>query len=99
MSTTDYLNTLNQEQLKFARDYADSLLKTLNQQPRKTVWTVEAGYINVAHFKEHQYIECAEKLLEYAKQNIPTDFKLSQDYELHLVSRRLIESEYDEWFK
>ncbi|MEI8209691.1 MAG: hypothetical protein WCG16_10835 [Methylococcales bacterium] len=99
MGIKSYLNSLDKEQLKYAKDYATSLLETRNQQPRKTVWTLEADHMNIAHFHEHQYIECAEKLLEYAKQNIPTDFKRSREHELKLVSRRLIESEYDEWFK
>lgn len=70
MSTTKYLDSLNIDQLRFAREEADRRIKQAESSPKKIVWNVGGGLIFGQSFKE----EDSGKALEFYKKAIDDTF-------------------------
>lgn len=69
MSTRDYLNQLNLNQLRFARDTAAELIAQKEAAPRVLLWQVCDENSVLEHFPKEDYLKAAEFLLERAKKN------------------------------
>lgn len=67
MSTRDYLNQLNLNQLRFARDTAAELIAQKEAAPRVLLWQVCDENSVLEHFPKEDYLKAAEFLLERAK--------------------------------
>lgn len=107
MSTTDYLDKLTIDQLRFARDEADRRIKAAELKPMKIVWVVSTDCYNDSWHREEDY-EAAykaylklldkwtlEKMKEFIEDRPGTRYfgipTLRPNYEN--------EVEYEEWFK
>ena len=107
MSTTDYLDKLNIDQLRFARDEADRRIKEAERKPLKIVWVVSTEYCNDSWYREEDYEKAysaylkildkhaIEKMKEFVEDRPGTRYfglpALTPHYEN--------EVEYEEWFK
>lgn len=97
MSTNDYLASLNEDQLEFARERINVLLSAKRDEKKLLVWVVHDDFVNLKFFKEGDYISAAEFLLNKATQNAKNG-RCPDDCELHLTSAKFIQPEYDELF-
>lgn len=61
MSTTEYLKGLDYDQLLFARDCADGLIKAKEAEARVPIWVVTTDCANVGAFLEHDYQRAVER--------------------------------------
>jgi len=94
MSTKNYLNGLDYDQLIFARDFAQRLIDVKSKEKKKTLWRVTDGWVVFGNFSENDYIKAAELLLDKAK-IIDTENKDKPN--LYLESFQVRESEYTEY--
>lgn len=62
MSTNDYLKKLDLDQLRYARDKAQSLINDIEEQEKVKLWVVSGVYINEACFKEDDFYAAKERL-------------------------------------
>ena len=107
MSTTDYLDKLTIDQLRYARDEADKRIKAAERQPKKIVWIVATDCYNDSWYREENYEEaykaylklldkCALEELKRFVEDRPGSRYLGIPT---LTARYENEVEYEEWFK
>lgn len=98
MGTREYLETLNLDQLRYARDAAEELIAALEKQQKLVVWCLEDRYTRLMTFADSHYVQAAEKLLETARENAASPQRMkARDKELHLVAIFVPASEYADW--
>ena len=107
MSTTDYLDTLTIDQLRFARDEADKRIKAAELKPKKIVWVVSDHCINLKWFREEDfqsafdfYVSAVQKEgVRYMKEFI--EERPGTRYYEQIELKPIYENgvEYEEWFK
>lgn len=110
MSTTEYLDTLTIDQLRFARDEADRRIKKAETAPKKILWQVGGGLSLGEVFKEEDHQKALEYFLKSYREQF--DARLVDEILNRRTSpstfRRCIptldfiyenEVEYEEWFK
>lgn len=68
MSTRAYLEKLDLDQLKFARDVAIELITAKEAEPKHLIWQVCDDYLALKHFAANDYLAAVEYLLNKAKQ-------------------------------
>ena len=111
MSTTEYLDKLTIDQLRFARDEADRRIKKAESMPKKIVWVVTNGSYNVSWHREENWQDAVNSLVKV----LQTDKTISWRFEDMIKERRSTvsfsteaaqviayyqnEVEYEEWFK
>lgn len=98
MSTDAYLAGLNLDQLYYARDRADALIKGKQAEKKRVVWRVEEDGFGIRFYPQDRYVEAAEYLLEKAKKLAGDSLRLRQ-MALSLVPDFVLESEYAEYEK
>lgn len=102
MSTTDFLNSLDYEQLKFCRDECNKRIRAIEAEEKKVAWAVTDGGINFGWFRTEDYpkaVTCLAKAVaarwESAdKRNPETRYELN----LAIEGTRLPASEYEALF-
>jgi hypothetical protein len=110
MSTTEYLDKLTIDQLRFARDEADRRIKAAESKPKKIVWSVNGGLTFGKVFREEDWAKAKTFLLsEYDKSfdSRLVDEILGRDIKPAELKRYVPsldftyenEVEYEEWFK
>ena len=98
MGTNEYLNRLDLDQLKYARDRANELIAEKENGQKLVVWCLEDRDTRLETFADGDYVKAAESLLEKARQNAASLQNLPpRDKELHLVPIFVPASEYPEW--
>jgi len=98
MGTREYLEKLNLDQLRYARDAAEELIAALEKEQKLVVWCLEDRYTRLKTFADTHYVQAAEKLLETARENAASPQRMkARDKELHLVAIFVPASEYAEW--
>lgn len=65
MGISEYLSQLDLDQLRNARDVADSLIKGIEDQERVKLWVVAGTCVNEAAFKDDEFNSAKKKLCEY----------------------------------
>lgn len=110
MSTTEYLDTLDINQLRFARDEAARRIKAAEDRPKKIVWVVSNGIYNVSWHRQDDYLEALQSLLRVINSDDGkepfTDMLEHKMNAYHFADRfpKITpyvenETEYEEWFK
>ena len=110
MSTTEYLDKLTIDQLRFARDEADKRIKAAESKPKKIVWHVTGFLTSSDVFREEDWEKAKACLLKECEQAF--DLRLVNEILARDIKpaelRRYIPSldftyenevEYEEWFK
>lgn len=64
MSTEEFLKALDYEQLKFARDCAESLIAAKNAESRVKLFVVSDDCMNYAAFTADHYSDAVERLCD-----------------------------------
>lgn len=101
MSTTDYLKTLDYEQLKFCRDKCEEMIHSIQEEEKKVAWAVTDGWINYGWFRTEDYPKAVELLAkEAAEMWADADKQNPSPRELNILikGQRLPLSEYNELF-
>lgn len=110
MSTTDYLDKLTLDQLRYARDEADRRIKQAEDSPKKIVWVVSNGMCNVSWHREEDYQKATESFIEVMQReetaatftDMIEDRSSIYDFKQWLPTLTAWyqnEVEYEEWFK
>ncbi|QLN81855.1 hypothetical protein [Klebsiella grimontii] len=102
MSTTEFLDKLDYEQLKFCRDECNDRMRAIQEGKKKVAWAVTDGGINFGWFRTEDYlkavellaIKAAERWEQADKENPETKYELN----LAIDGQRLPVSEYDALF-
>ena len=102
MSTTDFLNSLDYEQLKSFRDEVNDRIRAIQEEEKKVAWAVTDGGINFGWFRTEDYPKAVECLAEVAaerwsdadKENPGTRYDLN----IAIEGNRLPLSEYNALF-
>ena len=100
MSTTDYLNSLNYEQLKYCRDKCNERIRAIQAEEKKVAWVVIADGVNLDWFRTEDYPKAVACLAKEATVRWEGDDKLNPSHELNLSIKgtRLPASEYEALF-
>lgn len=110
MSTSDYLDSLSIDQLRYARDEADRRIKKAEETPKKILWQAGGGLSFTEVFREEDWKEALEYFIKRIREDFDERFvqevydrevKPSQMRQ-YLPSLNFIyenEIEYEEWFK
>lgn len=107
MSTTDYLDKLTIDQLRFARDEADRRIKAAETKPKKIVWVVSTDAYNDSFHREEDYrkayeayLKLLDKLAIEKMREFIEDRPGTRYFGIPTLSPRYEnEVEYEEWFK
>ncbi len=98
MGTREYLETLNLDQLRYARDAAEELIAALEKEQKLVGWFLEDRYTRLKTFADSHYVQGAEELLKTARENAASPQRMkARDKELHLVAIFVPASEYAQW--
>lgn len=109
VSTQQFLGTLTVDQLRYAREQADSKIKAAEQSAKRVVWRVCQGSICVGNYKEEEYEAAADHLLRIYKEAFIQEARdfvqkpygtLRFEREIpHVAAELTTQVEYDtEWF-
>jgi hypothetical protein len=92
MGTREYLKGLDYDQLHYARDCADDLIKAKDAETRVLVWVVSTDCRNVGGFLEHDY----QKAVERAHLAVDLEAKDGTGFTIQVEAERRRESEVPE---
>lgn len=67
MSISGYLDKLDYEQLRNARNIADRLIKKKDNEPKIPLWVVSDDYINYAAFTVDNYQDAVARMCDEVK--------------------------------
>lgn len=67
MSTTDFLKTLDFDQLQFCRDKCDEMIRAIQEEEKKVAWAVTDGHINYGWFRTEDYLKAVKCLSDEAE--------------------------------
>ncbi|MCY1294948.1 hypothetical protein D9M69_600440 [compost metagenome] len=109
VGTDAWIATLNLDQLRYAREKADEIIKKAEEAPRRTVWLVAMSGWNEGWYREDEYEKAADHLLrifkdrftQEAKDFLEEPFGASRfaDEIPRIIPFRCTQHEYDtEWF-
>ncbi|CAI2521770.1 hypothetical protein [Serratia liquefaciens] len=102
MSTTDYLKTLDYDQLQACREKCDAMIRAIQAEEKKIAWAVTDGGINLGWFRTEDYLKAVECIAKVATKRWAEceQTKPNTRYWLNLSIRgeRLPESEYNALF-
>jgi hypothetical protein len=111
MSTTDYLDKLTIDQLRFARDEADRRIKAAEVTPKKILWVVNDGCTTVIFHREEDYEKAIESYIKTLQSSPTIKWAFTEMLEDRpsvssfksqfacIEPRYFNEVEYEEWFK
>lgn len=89
MSTTDYLKGLDLDQLRFARDCANELIKAKEEEDFVPIWVVANDCVNVAAFAIPEF----QKAVERAHRLVDEESELGTSFMVRVDKERRRESE------
>lgn len=102
MSITDFLKTLDFDQLQFCRDKCDEMIRAIQEEEKKVAWAVTDGGINHGWFRTEDYQKAVACLAVVAGKRWERADKGNPEtrYELNLAieGQRLPASEYEALF-
>ena len=92
MSTKDYLDTLDLDQLKYAKAYLEGLIEAKTHEKKVKIWRVEDSILCHGNFADSDYLEAVNCLALQAEK---VELEDGDDDERSLEIKRLyvIESE------
>lgn len=111
MSTSEYLDGLTIDQLRFAREEADKRIKKAEAQPKKIVWVVSNGSYTVSWHREEDYENAVKSYIKTLETDVHVKWAFEdtmenrtsmRSFENNFPSLRGLyqnEVEYEEWFK
>lgn len=67
VGTTEWISTLTLDQLRFAREQADAIIKAAEAQPKRTIWRVCQGGSVLGNYPEEHYEKAADQFLRIFK--------------------------------
>lgn len=67
MSTTEFLKTLDYDQLQFCRDKCDEMLRAIQEEQKKVAWAVTDGSFNYGWYRTEDYLKAVECLAREAE--------------------------------
>ncbi|WP_154905063.1 hypothetical protein [Klebsiella michiganensis] len=67
MSTTEFLDKLDYEQLKFCRDKCEEMIRAIQEEEKKVAWAVTDGAINFGWYRTEDYLKAVECLTREAE--------------------------------
>lgn len=102
LSTTEFLDRLDYEQLKFCREMCNERIRAIQEGEKKVAWVVTDGGVNFGWFRTEDYpkavnllaLKAAERWAEADKENPETKYELN----LRIEGERLPVSEYEALF-
>lgn len=102
MSTTEFLETLDLNQLKHCRDKCNERIRAIQEEDKKVAWAVTDGGVNFGWFRTEDYpkaVEClaaaaAKRWTDADKENPETRYELN----IAIEGERLPLSEYNALF-
>lgn len=99
MGTREYLEKLDLDQLRYARDTAEEMIAEKEAEQKLVVWCLEDRDMILKTFSDADYVKAAEKLLEHARENaaFPPGNLRPRDKILQLRPKLVPASEYGEW--
>jgi hypothetical protein len=89
MSTKGYLKGLDYDQLLYARNCADELIKAKDAETRVPIWVVSGDCRNVGGFLECDYLKAVER----AHQLIDEEAKSGRGFVIQVEQERRRENE------
>ncbi|MGY9228330.1 hypothetical protein ACTM34_23465 [Citrobacter freundii] len=102
MSTTEFLDKLDYEQLKFCRDECNDRIRAIQEGEKKVAWSVTDGGVNFGWFRTEDYPKAVELLTRKAAERWERADKENPEtrYELNIAieGSRLPLSEYNALF-
>lgn len=98
-SYSEMIEGYDVEQLRNLRDIISEKICNKEKEEKKIVWRVVNRGICYGNFREEQYVKAAEFLLEHAKETDAESSSGRLDRHLELISERVPQSEYEDWFK
>lgn len=102
MSTTDYLKTLDYDQLQFCREQCDEMIRAIQAEEKKIAWAVTDGGINLGWFRTEDYLKAVECIAKVATERWAESEKTKPDtrywLNLSIKGERLPLSEYSALF-
>lgn len=109
VGTDDWLGMLSLDQLRYAREQADAIIKKAEEQPKRTVWVVSKGSYNDGWYREDEYEKAADHLLRIFKERFmqeagdyiekPYGYLRFSESVPRIYPERCTQLEYDtEWF-
>jgi len=107
LSTTEYLDKLTIDQLRYARDEADRRIKKAESMPKKIVWTISNKWMNIAWYREEEFEKAYQRWVKEIEKAGPDKLeKMIKERHsttaLDVVTLEALyenEVEYEEWFK
>lgn len=97
MSTTDYLKNLSYNQLVFCRDQAEEMIRAIDEEKKRVVWFVHDDGINQEWFRTEDFLsaqEFANKMQIERWKDADHSAPDILDLKVHVIGRRVPESEY-----
>jgi len=102
MSTTDFLNSLDYDQLRFCRDKCNEMIKSIQEEEKKVAWAVTDGSINFGWFRTEDYLKAVKCLESVAVERWEDSDKSNPEtrrwLNFAIDGQRLPVSEYDKLF-
>lgn len=98
MSTREYLSKLDIDQLRFAKDEAERLIRKIEDEDRVSLFIVEGTCVNEACYSSDQFDLAKKKLCEVIMSDEFTEHDVQNDHP-KIVRRRVYESEVDDYIK
>ena len=95
MSTTDYLKTLDYDQLVFAKEHAELLIKEKDAESRVKVWLISDDCLNFGCFPDDQYEEAVQYMASVLLKRETKKHQLGFDLQIRKITLR--ESEVPEY--
>ena len=99
MSTTEYLEQLDESQLEYAIIEAERLLQGKRDEKKMKLYVVQGKHVNEGCFAENEFDKAKQKLCELIMSDEfkPTDIRpLGQDHPI-IIKKLVPESEVPEW--
>lgn len=98
--TQAFLDRLDLDQLRFARDAVDERINAKIEEEKRTVWRVCDRVMCRGNFREENYLGAVAFMAEEAiRLNSEAGSKRPRELELRLVAERVVDSEYEEYFE
>lgn len=97
MSTSKYLKKLSLDQLIFAKEEAEKLIKAITDQKKVKLWIV-TGTVNEACYKEEDFQLAKKKVCELIMSEEFGADSVTYDHP-KITKNHVYESEVDDWMK
>ncbi|MEG7359999.1 hypothetical protein [Pseudomonas citronellolis] len=109
IGTDDWLKSMTLDQVRYAKEKAEGIIKKADEAPRRTVWCVSDGTVIDRFYREDEYEKAADRLAQIFREVFvreAADFtrapygrgRFAEEIP-HIYPQRVTQYEYDnEWF-